>query len=619
MNKKLTRRSFVMSGLSGIGAFALSNPLLFDRKNERIIAENSKAKRLFATTDIYDNILINCRGSRYGIPIARPDDYYENHRCFMDRTQLDGLHHFLVSLGVTRHQWIVETIWTLYEDYPHGFDLLKEAVKSAHDQGLEFYAEIKPFESGGFGYCLPHTMPYPNGAVAFRDLRGILPVASPFAVAHPEMNLKRRTGTFDCNGPVSAIRLVKRDDRPTRIKAGDLSVWTSSLNNGFLPYRGPLTFRETIEKRYRFPYWGKCRILHIENLELPKGHNYILIRCSVADEKGDFSNEKGNIIELAGNDGKEIPHTLSTGPVSLEEHDKSFYRSKVMKQLVRYLQLPEVQAEISDWQKMQEHYRNFYGFGEYNPTDRMTLDKEGYVAVACGKPRYIFGNLHPVYPEVREYWLDLIRFCLDRGVDGINLRVGNHTRSPEYWEYGFNEPVIKTTGGYTNYREIARTNGDTYTQFLREARELVKSRRKTLTVHLNADMLIPDDRPGKLNSLPPNFEWQWETWIREIADELEFRGIFKLRPWHLKQVLDTFITLTKSAGKPFYLQGDFHGMTFKGPFYSTEAETDLVNQYDGLDGYVFYETANIIKINENGKIEGSSEVMKVLNKHFFRK
>lgn len=104
--------------------------------------------------------------------------------------------------------------------------------------------------------------------------------------------------------------------------------------------------------------------------------------------------------------------------------------------------------------------------------------------------------------------------------------------------------------------------------------------------------------------------------MKEIADELEFRGIFKLRPWHLQQALGMFSLVTREAGKPFYLQGDFHGMTFDGPFARTEAEINLVKDHDGLDGYVFYETANVTAINEKGELEGSREIADLLKKNY---
>ena len=617
MNKKgkaeyeINRRTFLSNIAYTSGAVALtglSGPLV-STSFAAPLAGNSK--KLMATTDYTDNIFINHRGSRYGKPVKRTSEYYEQHRSFMNRPQLDGLHKFLSSIGVTRHQWIVDTYWTLYDNYPHGFDLLAEAVKSAHAHGIEFFAVIKPFEGGGFGEILPHSMPFPKGVQALRDIRGIFPRSRSFVAANPEMCLKRRPGSYKCNGDVTTIRLVKSNDRPTRIKAENLSILTSPSNNGFVEYNGPVSFRESVEWRYRFPKWRQSRILHLEEIEMPEGHKYILIKCSYADNKGDFSNVNGNILELADKDGNILPHTLSTGSVSYEKHE-SFYRSKVLKKLIPYLQQPEVQVELNDEKKMHEHYRDFYSFGRYGLTDWMTVDKEGYIAAVCGKPEYMTGILHPVYPEVREHWLDITRFCLDRNVDGINFRPSSHTESPEHWEYGFNSPAIRAAGGKTDFASISRANGDAYLQFLLEARELIKSKGKTVAHHLLADMLIPDDRQGRLGPFSFNFDWQWEIWIKEIADELEFRGGYMLQPWNLKKALDIFSDKTREAGKPLYLQGDFHGITFEGPYQSTGDELKLVKNYPGLDGYVLYETANFTRVNDRGEVEGSQAMLDTL-------
>jgi len=612
MMPKISRRSFMATVLSGFGALAVSNPLFQCTRIENAPSGSSGKKQLFATTDYSDNILINLRGSRYGTPVDRSDEYFRNNLCFMDINQLDELHKFLASLGVTRHQWIVDKMWNLYEGYPQGFDLLEEAVKSAHKYGLEFYGEIKPWEGGAFGMSLPGTMPCPQTSGAYQDLRGVFPNMRRFEAVNPTLSLKRKPGTYDCAEPVSAIRLIKMDDRPTRVKAGHLSIYSSATNNRFELYKGPVSFRVSIERRFRFPYWKHCLVLHLENLKIPEGHTYFLVRCSLADEKGDFSNEKGNIMELADAAGNIMPCTLSTGQVRLNDHD-NFYHSKLNRKVLPYLQAPEVLAEIDDRRKMEEHYRDYYAFGDYALSDQITLDKDGYVAAACGKPEYIAGQLHPIYPEVRAYWLNMVRFCLDRGVDGINIRTANHTLSPEPWEYGFNEPVLKLAQGKTDFVTVSKINGDAYTQFLLEAKKLVRSRGKSLTIHLETELIIPDDR-GKLSSLPWNFEWQWETWVTEIADELEIRGTYGFRPWNYTKALDRFGSAAKAANKPLFLQGDFHGMSFDGPFDCTEEEIKTVNSRDDLHGYVFYETANITRINDAGKLEGCQEVKNILDR-----
>ena len=279
--------------------------------------------------------------------------------------------------------------------------------------------------------------------------------------------------------------------------------------------------------------------------------------------------------------------------------------------ILPYFQSPEVKKRLQE-DGGAGLYRDFYAFEERQKvTEVHVLDKVGYVAVACGKPEYLTGNLHPIYPEVRRHWLDMLRFCLDRGVDGINIRTSNHSRSPEAWEYGFNEPVLKAAGGRTDYPTIRRINGDAYTLFLREARDLVKSYGKSITIHLYSQMLMPDDRSTQLSYIPPNFDWQWETWVREIADDLEFRGAWTLRPWNLRQVVETFSSITQAGNKPFYFQCNMKELGFAGPYRFTAAEIEMVKRNPALDGLVLYETANFTQMEKEG-ILGSADLASLL-------
>ncbi len=606
--KTITRRNFITCTASGLGAAMLGGyvgPLM-----KTSIA--ASGKKLIATTDYNDNLGVNYKGSRYGAPKKRPEEFYQKNLYFWDKSQIDDLHKELASMGVSRHQFMYNPRAAYYDNYPHGFDLIAQVAESAYAHGLECYTIIKPFENGGFGTFLPVTMPFPEHSCAFKDLRGICPGALPFAAEHPEMNLKRRPGTFEVKGPITAIRLLKGDHRDHRVKQEHISIWTSATNNNFVKYTGPIEFEESLVPRYRFAYWRKCRALTFSGLQIPRDHVYILIKCSLADEQGNFSNENGNILELLNADGEIMPHTLGKGPASLKSHNAGFFQHDLQKKSVPYLQLPEVQAEINDARKMEQHYNDHYAFGSELSTKWTTLDKEGFLIAACGKPEYMLGTLHPIYPEVREEWLRLTRYCLDRGVDGVNFRVGNHTRMAEYWEYGYNEPVLEASGGKTDYPTICRINGDAYTQFLRQARDLIKSRGKNINLHLNTGILWLDDRKPTI-ALPPNFEWQWQTWIKEIGDEFELRGHYSLRPWKLRNTIETFGNAAHAVGKPFYLQGDFHGMTFEGPFDRTRNEIKRVKSSPELDGFVMYETANYTRLTDNYRIEKSPEMAEIVN------
>lgn len=597
MDTKISRRSFVTATFCGIGAVALGSGLSPITTISEVNPQPGNGKKLLATTDYFDNII----GSKF----------------LFERKHLDALHKYLASIGVTRHQWMFNPSWNCYDITPNGFDLLKEATESAHQNGLEFYAVIKPFEGGAFGNTYPHSLPLPEDSCAIRDIRGIYPIVRTFVAANPHLCLKRRPGTYEAKGQVSAIRLVKGDDKPTRVNPGHLTIWTSHQNNGFKKYEGPVSFRESVEWRPTYPKSRDCRILHLEGLQLPAGHKYILVSCPLSGTNGDFTNERGSIVELAGPENNNVPFILSNGKAGYKGYSE-LYENYLYGQITRYFQNPEVREEFTNREKAEKHFRDFYSFDEkYRINVPYTFDKEGFVAVACGKPEFMLGNLHPIYPEVRQHWLDMIGFCLGRGVDGINIRHSNHVQSPEDWEYGFNDAVIEAAGGRTDYPAIRRANGNAYTQFLREARELVKSRDKTLVIHLYSQMLKPDDRTGRMNYLPPNFEWQWETWVREIADELEFRGAWTLRPENLLQVLETFAAAASAAKKPFYFQGNMKELGFNGPFQYqfTRGELEMVKNNPEYNGFVLYETANFTRVKKDGAIEGSP-VLENLLKEF---
>ncbi len=589
MPEKLGRRSFLNKSLAGAINFTLA-------RHHTATGEARKGKPLLiATTDYYDNVYAS--------------------KFFFDRTHLDQLHEYLASIGVKRHQWMFDTIWDFYNERSSGFDLLSEVVQSAHRHGIELYTIIKPFEGGGFGDTLPNSLPLPEGVPILKDIRGIYPFVRPFVARHPDFSLRRRPGTYQADQPATTIRLVKGDDKPTTINAGNISILTSASNNQFTVYKGPLTLRESVEWRPCFPKSKACRIIHLEGLQLPEGHKYIVIRC---DAKGEFTNERGNLVEVLTADQQSVPVTLGMGRVTYAEHDERYFRSDLYRKICPYFRHPKIVAELLDETKGKTHYQDFYNFDERRQiTDAYPFLKEGYVAIALGKPEYMLGNLHPIYPEVRKHWLDMITYCLDKGADGINIRHSNHTRSPEAWEYGFNDPVLAKAKGKTDFATIRRVNGDSYTGFLREARELITKKGKKLTIHLYSQMLLPDERSDRMAYIPHNFEWQWETWIRELADDLEFRGAWTFRSWNLRQVLDRFSAVAVEANKPLYFQGNMKELNFDGPHHFTAGEIDMVTNDPLMGGFVLYETAHFTRADKEGKIEGSPLIRTLTKARFF--
>ena len=73
---------------------------------------NATALDLHATTDVVDEFFGAGR--------------------FLDQAYFDALMDYLVALGVKRLDWLYGYQWTIYPDYPGGFDLLAHVVETGN-------------------------------------------------------------------------------------------------------------------------------------------------------------------------------------------------------------------------------------------------------------------------------------------------------------------------------------------------------------------------------------------------------------------------------------------------------------------------------------------------------
>jgi len=555
-------------------------------------------KRLWVTTDFMDDLSVAGR--------------------HFERRDIDALMAYTASLGAECHQWILDTIWTLYDDDgPVGFDLLAAACEAAHRHGMRFQVIFKPFEGGldHMGVVLPATVPRPEEKITLEEPRGLLHAVRPFVAAHPEMRIARWDEDADPGGRIAAIRLVKNDDAPVRFGLEDLSLLTSRRNGGYERYEGPVELEEVVEWRPRFPWRDSpCRVLTLGGLELPEDTKFILLRCRRRDETDGFTNAVEELIELVNEHGCVIPSMPS---LRRADTQRMFERASRIAhlELTRYARRPDARRLLSDEAWFLEQCRDVHVFDA--GWEDAVLERDGEVAVARGKPRHNAGALHPIYPEVREHWLEQIRFCIDRGVDGVNIRTANHNRPYESWAYGFNEPVLDHMTDRGNIAEARRINGDAYTQFLREAADLLHGEGRELGVHVHALMLRHDDHAANNRPFPCNFEWQWETWVREFADYAEYRGASFLRAENQREVADRIGLVARDAGKPLVYQSMRGAVVhFEGPHPSLGWEMDWVRRHPDVAAYNLYETANFSRLHPDGRFEGSTAIGELVSQHW---
>ncbi len=557
-------------------------------------------KKLCVTSDFWDDLLHAGR-------------HFERH-------DLDAMMQYAASLKAERFEWVLDTVWTLYnEDSPVGFDLLYSACEAAHRYNMRFDVVFKPFEGAlKSGTFLPTSFPPPGQAPLLEEPDALLHAVRPFVADHPHMRIGRaEDDAVDPGGGIRKIKLVKNDDSAAPFGPDDFSIWTSTRNGGFQRYNGPVFWSETLEWRPNFPYDDReCRIINLNGLEIPEQQRFILLRCESKKNKSDFANSIEKIVELESENGNVIPSMPSRLRV---DGDKLLKRARCIAELelTNYLKDPQVRNLLKDRDRFLSGCEDMFKFAQR--CEDISLVKTGELAVARGKSRYISGALHPLYPEVRENWLEHVKFCVDRGVDGVNIRIANHNRSYEPWAHGFNEAVLQRTEHRDNIAEVRRINGQAYTQFLREARELLHAHERELGVHLNSEHFRHDDRSPFSCKLPRNFDWQWELWLREIADYVEFRGAFTQRPENLREVTDRIGLVAREAGIPFIFQSNRGSpMHFKGPHHCLAEEMNWVRSHPDVTEYNLYETANFSRIGRDNRLEGSKDMAALVDRCWWK-
>lgn len=555
-------------------------------------------KQLWTTVDYIDDVL---NANRH----YTPDD-------------LDAMMKYNASLGCTCVQWIFDTIWTLYDDdAPGGFDLLETACNAAHRHGMKFIVIFKPFEGATAGNTglLPHGLGLSADAPVIREMSGYLQTCRLQVIEHPEWSVARpATDAVDPGGRIAAVRLVKSDDAPSPFAGGDLSIWTSNRNGGYVRYHGPVDLSDRLNWRFIFPYSDQpYRVVTLGGLELPKDTQYVMVRRETGGEP--FANEVEHIAELVNEGGQVIPSTPALRPVKPQQLYDTFKR-KVELELTRFARRPEARAIVGDRERFLNLCEGMYSFDA--GWERASLDRGQAIVIARGKSRWRTGDMHPIYPEVRQNWLDHVRFCIDRGVDGVNMRVDNHNLFYEPYCFGFNPPVVERMTTPNNFAEARRINGEAYTQFLREAAEMLHAAGRQMGVHVHGHMLRHDDRAANAHLVPMHFEWQWEQWVKEFADFIEFRGAANFRPENQLALADRIGLAARDAGVPMVYQSMRGGpvVHYNGPHHALAAEMDRVRHHPDVAAYNLYEVADFTRIDPHRGFEGSTDIADLIRRHW---
>ena len=198
----------------------------------------------------------------------------------------------------------------------------------------------------------------------------------------------------------------------------------------------------------------------------------------------------------------------------------------------------------------------------------------------------------------------MLRWIFDSGVDGVDIRtIGHHNCVNSYVKYAFAEPVRsafrerygrEVEAAPEDYERIRRLRGESYTQFMREAKALAVRYGKRLHAHIEWGAHIP---PHLDTRLQMQMVVEWEKWIREgIVDEVSLRGWASQNSCVHRRILP----LARRMKVPVHVisrclasGNDFRAMEVCERFVPEACAA-------GLSGFRLYESSDLLRMNAEG-------------------
>tara|TARA_A100001037_G_scaffold63076_1_gene55093 strand:- start:1581 stop:3395 length:1815 start_codon:yes stop_codon:yes gene_type:complete len=535
----------------------------------------------------------------------------------------------LKEIGVTRIYWLYygdvekDSYWaggnsTLDDPiFPYGQQTfrnigepLKAAVPFAHAHGLEIYGVLKPY-NGGAACTYPEGASESGASNVLTRIGGPLMRTIPFLERYPDTRVQRRPieiQTNNHNTKIRKIRLLKKDDSPTRVRGTDIQIWTSESNFKYKRKQIDFTVKETVEPAPREVrnYYGDIitkkgapvRILTIEGLNL--SDQYIAITTGLKG-KGDFVNTAVGMVEAYGDGPDPLWVVVATrGAIWVLPRDFREYGLDFDCGLGTY------ETSFDD----QNNQRDDSGNWKW-------MLAGGVIAFARGKNEYLAGTPCEAYPEVRRLWSGWAQRIIDSGVDGIDVRISAHgSLTNESSEYGYNKIIVDEfkqkygkapDASDTDMSLLAELRGEHFTSFIRETSKSIRSAGGKMQVHVHTEAFRRDPCHGQMMGFPDNIRFDWKSWVTEgLLDGVTFRTswfegledrpenppfrsrlVNALDDPYAKESLATLV----NAGIPAYLNRYFQRSVGDEEYLADLENVYLDERFAGFDLYEFSEMA----------------------------
>ena len=469
--------------------------------------------------------------------------------------------------------------------------------RRAHERGMEFYATVKPYETGG-----SRASPAGSAETEYNPglpcIGGMHASVQSWVMRRPEMRVRARTADLpgDLSAtPITRIQLRQRDMAPIRIGPENLQVWTSADNNGYQQREVSFQVREGVDTCPRdvidlhgeqvTSEGAQVRVLDITGLNLLDP--FIAITTDFDDE-GSFHNTTAEMVRAFGPDGAPVPIVVASQK-AVWRPERDFRTGDLqfdggIGDIAICLDVSNQSATFSGWQ------------GSGSGT------RDGVIALARGRNEHVSGSLCEAYPEVQEHWLDQVGECIAAGVDGVDVRISCHscwTNTPDI--YGFNEPV---TAEYQRRYGVnpdvepydpellGALRGEFFDRYLRSAKSRLSAAGKPMQLHFESESFRSDTNQGRWRTRPGNITFNWRGWLRSgLADEGTLFG----RGWTPPRILDDAVAQdmigeANAAGVPMHMNKQ---VSANGKEQADWLELSYRN--GGFSGYTFYETASMFE------------------------
>jgi len=523
------------------------------------------------------------------------------------------------------------------QTFAHVGDIFATAVATAHKNDIELIGLFKPFDMAICGITFPPQSKAAKERGRIHRIGGSLGWSTRLAQHNQHLIMARKPSA---HGPAknevwTRLDLVKDDDEAAEISIDDITLIVSDDNEHFRAYAGPATRTEVIED---YPVYEatpsgprptaqtrSSRVFRFDDLQITEA--FFAIEVSGAGRS--FSNRLTDLLHLFGPNGEETHFHYGLSPRRLKFYEK-YHEAPGTPSLRNEKVGPEGGFEFDRYPGSPSGYMGSGGDAILLP---LALDRgaTSYIAVARGKDPGPMAVLSPSFPEARKLWLGWIEAMLDAGADGIDLRPGHHHSDFAWIEYGFEQPVrdemLQRTGidiwetDDFDRAEWRRVRGEGYTEFVREASALVRSRGKKLTLHIDGHY---DSAPGLGGAM--NIHWDWRTWLEEgLADRVTGKAL-----WPGTVYAREVMALAHAKGLPvsyapycnnfFEIPGNSNhlGDSPNGCHVPVERLINWGKEH-GYDSFLFYECASALRAAEDGSVDfrpGAAPLREVLQRHF---